>query len=233
MKSLHIHYFQHVTFEGLGCIEEWALQNGHSLSATKFYESSSFPDLKAIDWLIIMGGPMSVNDEVKYPWLKLEKDFIKKAIDEDKSVIGICLGSQLIADVLGEKIYPNKQKEIGWFPVQLTEQGKQSPVFHDFDESFNAFCWHGDTFRLPQNSRHLFFNTCCQNQAFIYGEKVLGLQFHLEVTRQSLNNMIKHGKSELIKRKYIQTSDQIWDGILNIEKCNKMMFNILNRLAEL
>lgn len=233
MKPLHIHYFQHVIFEGLGCIEEWALLNGHSLSATKFYESALLPDLQNIDWLIIMGGSMSVNDEVKYPWLKLEKDFIKKAIDEDKSVIGICLGSQLIAEVLGEKIYPNKQKEIGWFPVQLSEQAKQSYIFSDFAETSNVFCWHGDTFNLPQDSKLLFYNQCCKNQAFLIGKKILALQFHLEVTKLSVEELIKYGEPELIKGEYIQTSNQIRAGILNSESCNKLMFKILNRLAEM
>ncbi|OGU65279.1 MAG: amidotransferase [Stygiobacter sp. RIFOXYA12_FULL_38_9] len=233
MKSLHIHYFQHVTFEGLGCIEEWALQNGHSLSATKFYESPLLPDLQSIDWLIVMGGPMSINDEAKYPWLKPEKEFIKKAINENKVVIGICLGAQLIADVLGEDVYPNEYKEIGWFPIQLTEQGKQSFIFSGSAETSIVFCWHGDTFDLPQNSKLLFYNECCKNQAFVYKEKVLGLQFHLEVTKLSVEQLMKHGEKELIKGEYIQTSNQIQAGIQNIANCNKMMFKILNRLTEL
>src|SRR2546428_2396131 len=122
---MNIHYFQHVPFEGLGCIEDWANRKSHVLSSTRFFEKHTLSDLKTIDWLIVMGGPMGVYDESEYLWLKEEKEFIKKAIDANKVVIGICLGSQLIAEVLGAKVYKNKFTEIGWFPVEVFEGTKQ------------------------------------------------------------------------------------------------------------
>ncbi len=97
MKPVRIHYFQHVAFEGLGHIETWAKQHKHKLTATNFFENHILPDLTEFDWLIIMGGPMSVYDIQNHPWIKEEIDFIQKAIRGQKTVIGICLGSQLIA----------------------------------------------------------------------------------------------------------------------------------------
>ncbi len=114
MKTLHIHYLQHVSFEGLGYIENWISNNNHQLSGTKFFEGEVLPNNHSFDWLIVMGGPMGVNDYGKYPWLKPEKEFIRNAIENDKTVIGICLGAQLIASVLGGKVFPGIQKEIGW-----------------------------------------------------------------------------------------------------------------------
>ena len=101
MKKLRIHYLQHVHFEGPGCIAQWVAEKGHQLTATRLYLNEDLPDIDAIDWLIIMGGPMSANDSNEISWISSEKEFIKKAIDAGKTAIGICLGSQLIASALG------------------------------------------------------------------------------------------------------------------------------------
>ena len=110
------HYLQHVPFEGLGSIETWLQSIRAAVSVTKFFEDPTLPDPDNLDLLVVMGGPMSVNDEQKFPWLAAEKEFIRKAIEKDKAVIGICLGAQLIAGAMGAAVYPNKEKEIGWFP---------------------------------------------------------------------------------------------------------------------
>src|SRR3990172_6021504 len=139
---MNIHYFQHVPFEGLGCIEGWAQALGHHLSATRFFENEPLPEIEAIDWLVVMGGPMGAGDEDKYSWLPLEKIFIEKAIGQAKVVIGVCLGAQLIADVLGAKVYPNEYKEIGWFPIQITDEGQISSLFGFLPSQFNVFHLH-------------------------------------------------------------------------------------------
>src|SRR4030042_2732255 len=109
MKLLRIHCFQHVDYEDMGCIKEWCHTNGHQITCTKFYKGDSLPDTKDFDWLIIMGGPMGVYEDEKYSWLSGEKTAIKEAIEQNKTVIGICLGSQLIADVLGARVYKNRE----------------------------------------------------------------------------------------------------------------------------
>jgi GMP synthase-like glutamine amidotransferase len=232
MKKLSIHTFMHVPFEGLGCIEQWISKNNHTVSYTKFYEKYQLPDLAEIDWLIVMGGPMGVYDEAVYPWLAEEKAFIKQAIEKGKTIIGICLGSQLIAEVLGAKVYPNKQKEIGWFGLQITEEGKNRDLLNGFDEKFTVFHWHGDTYDLPAGSIRLFSSEVCLNQAFLYSENVLGLQFHFEATAETLKEMVAHGSDELIENKTIQSGRQILAQTGFIDSNNKRMFDILDYLKK-
>jgi GMP synthase-like glutamine amidotransferase len=203
MKTLRIHYLQHVVYEDLGCIKLWASENGHQLTSTKFFKNYALPEHSNYDWLIILGGPMGVYQQEKYKWLPIEKEFIKQSIEQNKTVIGICLGSQLIASALKAKVYPNKEKEIGWFPINVSE-AIINPLFNK-EKCYTVFHWHGDTFDLPQNAALLASSEACANQAFIYSDKVIGLQFHLEVTINSLKRMIIFGASELTSGKYVQS----------------------------
>jgi GMP synthase-like glutamine amidotransferase len=228
MEKLRIHYLQHVHFEGLGCIENWINKNGHILSCTKFFNDEPLPEISEFDWLIIMGGPMGVNDEDIFPWLNYEKKFIKKAIDSGKIVIGICLGSQLIANVLGAKVYPNQHKEIGWFDVYLTDEALKSRLFSDFESKIRVFHWHGDTFELPQGAKHLLKSEACEHQCFLYNEKVLGLQFHFEIMEENLKEMVIYGKSELNHAKYIQTEQDILNQRNLILENNNLMNKLLD-----
>ena len=231
MDHLKIHCFQHVSFEGLGCIDQWIKEKKHSASFTKFYAGDPLPDINTIDWLIIMGGPMGVYEEDKFSWLRKEKEFIRQAILANKTVIGICLGSQLIAEVLGAKVYKNTEKEIGWFDVTVTPSGKKNKLLEGFNNSFKVFHWHGDTFDLPQNAEHLIQTSICKNQAFLYKEKVLGLQFHFEVTNETLVEMVKHGKEELTTGNFIQSEAEILSNEKYIKDNNAKLFTILDRLS--
>jgi len=233
MHQLRIHYFQHVPFEGPGSIQEWSIKNGHSLTSTNFYINETLPDLNSIDWLIIMGGPMSVDDEKEFHWLPKEKSFIKNAIEKGKKVIGICLGAQLIAQILGAKVYPNKQKEVGWFPIRLTESAKQHPLFNDLNNEITVFHWHGDTFELPENAIAIAKSDACNNQGFIYKQNVLALQFHLETTRESIQQMIENGRDELTQGQYIQEENEIQNQQEFFEENKKYLFTILDRLPNL
>ncbi|MCX6182997.1 MAG: amidotransferase [Bacteroidetes bacterium] len=223
---MKIHYLQHVAFEGLGSIEDWALENKHKLSATKFFEQQQLPKLDSFDMLVILGGPMGVADEEEFPWLAEEKAFIKKAIAADRFVVGICLGAQLIAEALEAKVYPNKVKEIGWFPIQKTGHF----FFKSLPDDFTVFHWHGDTFDLPRKAIHLASSAACRNQAFLYNKRVLALQFHLEVTEKSLQEMLENGRNELTEEEYIQSEKQILEGSKNFEINNSTLSNLLNWL---
>ena len=231
MQKLRIHYFQHVPFESLGNIERWCHENDHSLSSTRFYEKMIFPDLQELDWLIIMGGPMGVNDERKFSWLANEKEFIKQAIEANKTVIGICLGAQLIAQILGANVYQNEQKEIGWFPIELTSEAAKHTLFSRIKNPVTVFHWHGDTFDLPKNSIRLAFSKACSNQGFLYKNNILGLQFHLETTMESLKEMIENGKAELQKEKYIQTKKEIESEEDFFDTNKEFLFTLLDRFA--
>ena len=230
---MKIHYLQHVPFEGLGSIEAWARQHQHTLSVTRLYQNDPWPLLEDFDWLIVMGGPMNIYEESQYPWLIQEKQFIKQAIAQDKTVIGICLGSQLIADILGSPVYSGKYKEIGWFPIELTTEAINSQLFQAFSPQLTVFHWHGDTFDLPPGATRLAYSEACQNQAFLYGNKVLGLQFHLESTSASVTQMLKHCSDELVEGKYIQTSADLLASDQHFMTINDVMNTILDRLAVL
>ncbi|MBX3252557.1 MAG: type 1 glutamine amidotransferase [Chitinophagaceae bacterium] len=228
---MRIHYFQHVPFESPGYIQQWAEANRCSQSFTRFYEKYSLPDIAQIDWLVVMGGPMGVYDTEIHPWLEAEKKFIRLCIHAGKTVIGICLGSQLIASALGAAVYPNDQKEIGWFPVQLTEAARSSYLFGDFPGDFTVLHWHGDTFDLPGGATLLAESRACKNQAFLYGNNVLGLQFHFESTGDTLPLMIESCRHELAPALYVQREQELKDGSSAITTTNAMLAVILNRLA--
>jgi GMP synthase (glutamine-hydrolysing) len=225
---MRIHYLQHVLFEGLASIETWAFYRGHSLSSTRFFAGEPLPQMQDFDWLIVMGGPMNIYETEKYLWLTEEKRFIEQAIKNDKTVIGICLGAQLIADVLGAKVTQNAFKEIGWFPVGLTAE---SPVFDALPKRFNALHWHGDTFDLPRGAVHLARSEGCENQAFVYERKVLSLQFHLEATPTSTRQIIANCGDELVQGKYIQTPEEMMGKVENFTAANLLMSQVLNNLT--
>jgi GMP synthase-like glutamine amidotransferase len=227
---LNIHYFQHVPFEGLGVIEKWVAKERCHLSATHFYESHSLPELDSIDWLIIMGGPMGVYDEAIFPWLIPEKEFVKKAIDAGKVVIGICLGAQLIASALGAPVYPNKEREIGWFPVQLTEAAKKNLFFSFMPTELSVFHWHGDTFDLPVGAELMAESSACKNQAFVSNDKVIGLQFHFEVDEHAIRGMVDGADAELQPGPYVQTATDIIRQAELSKQNNILMFAILDKI---
>src|SRR5688572_8821838 len=148
---MRAYVLQHVPFEPLGHIEQWLTRAGAHIATVELFASQPLPAVADVDLLIAMGGPMSVNDEREYPWLVAEKRLIRDAIEAGRPVLGVCLGSQLIASALGARVYPNHVKEIGWFPVTATHDGSQD-VFR-FPPSLQVFHWHGETFDLPEGAR--------------------------------------------------------------------------------
>ncbi len=203
---MRIHFIQHVSFEYPGSIIKWAVENNHTTRFTNMFEQPLFPAMNQFDMLIIMGGPMGVYEEEKFPWIIEEKKFIHAAIDADKKVLGICLGSQLIADVLGAKVYPNRLKEIGWWPVQKTND---HPLTVSLPREFTSFHLHGDTFDLPAGATQLFRTKGCEQQGFVYKNNVAAIQFHPEIETELLQNMIEHEKETFIQSTYIQTEEEI------------------------
>lgn len=229
---MRLHYFQHVPFEGPASIEEWAKAKGWSLSPTRLFDGEPLPDVNDFDWLIIMGGPMNVDEEEKYPWLAQEKRFIEGAIKAGKVVLGICLGAQLIAAALGAKVFSNRYKEIGWFPIDLTHEAQTSLLLHFLPKRFTVFHWHGDTFDLPHGACRLAESEGCANQAFLYGDRVLALQCHLESTKASVQDLIMYCGQELVAGPYIQTAESILAQQERFSTINQAMFGVLDRLAE-
>ena len=208
---MNIAIFQHVPFEGPAKIETWLKEKGHKLRHTRFYEDSTIPLLKGVQGLIIMGGPMGAQDEEKFNWMIREKAFIKKALEAGLPVLGVCLGAQLMASVLGAKVYPNKEKEIGWFPIELTSEGLESGILGNLP-SFEVLHWHGDTFDLPNGATRLAKSQACLNQAFVWGRRALGLQFHLEMGEAELKGILDNCGDELNQKgNFIQDAKFILD----------------------
>jgi GMP synthase-like glutamine amidotransferase len=205
---MRIHYLQHVPFEDLANIESWARSRGHALTRTLLFQDESLPKMEDFDWLIIMGGPMNIYEHDKYPWLVKEMEFIKQAIAGDKIVLGICLGAQLMADVLGGKVRKNEVREIGWFPVTLTAEGRASRIFGILPERFVAIHWHGDTFAIPPKATRTAESEACKNQAFELG-KAIGLQFHLESSMDSIDHLIQNCADELTDGRYVQRPKEL------------------------
>jgi len=216
----------------LAHIEVWAERRGSIVSGTKLFSGEQLPSIDDLDWLVIMGGPMGVHDEEQYGWLVDEKKFIEKAITAGKKVLGICLGAQLIAVVSGAKVYKNEYKEIGWFDVCKTSEAGKSRVFADLPESFRPLHWHGDTFDLPTGTRKLAQSSACSNQAFELNERVIGLQFHLESTPDSISKLIANCGEELTEGQFIQNAGQITSQNNNVKQINQLMEILLDNLAE-
>ena len=227
---MNIHWLQHVPFEGLGAIEKWAGSKGNTLSCTRLFAGDPLPVHSEFGMLVVMGGPMGIYDEHEYPWLIAEKAFIRAAIEVDRPVLGICLGAQLLADVLGARVSANKEKEIGWFPVTRTD-AVPSGLKGVLPEKQTVFHWHGDTFDLPAGAVHLYVSGGCSNQAFLYKDRVLALQFHLETTLKSAMPLLKNCRHELVPGPWIQTEQEIIEGLEKFAGINLTMDRILDYLA--
>ncbi|PKN70065.1 MAG: amidotransferase [Deltaproteobacteria bacterium HGW-Deltaproteobacteria-12] len=226
---MRAHYLQHVPFEGLGSIEAWLQTAGYEITSTQFYKSADLPKVEEIDLLVVMGGPMSVNDENDHPWLADEKNFIRKFIESGKPTLGICLGAQLIANSMGGKVFKNPVKEIGWYPVQAITS--LSNTIFRFPEEMIVFHWHGETFTLPPQAIPTAESEGCKNQAFQIGNNVIGLQFHLETTPDSAQALVENCRNELVEGKYIQTEQQIISVTQERYKTiNSLMVDILEYL---
>jgi GMP synthase-like glutamine amidotransferase len=231
---MRLHYLQHVPFENPGSILTWARENGCNVTSTQFYDDENIPAHKDYDWLIVMGGPMNIYDEKNYPWLANEKTFIREAINFGKVVIGICLGAQLIADVIGGKITENPHLEIGWFPVKLSSEARSSPLFSFFPQEPTVFHWHGDTFStLPDDTICIAENNACSHQAFIYKKKVFGFQFHLENTEEIIENLLNHCQDEMVPGDFVQTPTELLSHPEYITQDNYLMNMFLTQLKRM
>ncbi len=223
---MRAHYLQHVPYEGLGSIGPWLRETGYTITSTQLYKPAELPRPGDLDLLVIMGGPMSVNDGHKLPWLEQEKAFIRQAIEAGKPVLGVCLGAQLIAAAMGARVYPNPAKEIGWFPVRGTTF--QGDGILSLPEAIEVLHWHSDTFELPAGAIHLARNDVCENQAFQLGKSVIGLQFHLETTPESLAELVAHSRDELVPDSHVQAeADIVAASEGRYQRINQLMGEVL------
>ncbi|MGJ5817437.1 type 1 glutamine amidotransferase [Paludibaculum fermentans] len=224
---MRIHFLQHVAFETPGLIGEWAGQRGHSLTGTRLDLGEPLPSLESFDLLLVMGGPMSVNDEHIYDWLRPEKRLIAAAMAAGKFVLGVCLGSQMLAEVLGSTIYRNQEKEIGWLPVHTTGTGS---LFEDMPAEFTVFHWHGETYDIPPGATHLASTAGCRSQAF-ETDRCLALQFHMEMTEPIIQDLLAHCAGDLGLGPYQQPADQIHSETWRLAETKRLLFTLLDRVS--
>ena len=214
-QPLRVHYFQHIDGQGFGSCEAYLRQHKHAhLSATEFYKLPKYQDIAPeqmphanhVDLLIIMGGDMSVNDEDEYPWLKTQKQWIRDYVKLGKPIIGICLGSQMIASALGAEVKKNPTPEIGW--TQLHAVADYPQHCFKFPAQFQAMEWHDDTFDVPPTARLLVTGNTCQHQAYQLGSNIIAMQFHPEMTadamamylqdQQAVAEMVQHDSNRIV-----------------------------------
>ncbi len=233
---MRIHALRHVVFEGLGSIQPWAESRGAQLSTSCLFERPQLPSLADFDWLVVMGGPMGANDDRVYAWLAAEKRLIADAVAAGKVVLGICLGAQLVAASLGARVYRHRQKEIGWFPLEAAPGARASAtgiaaaILGAVPDGSLAFQWHGDTFNLPSGASLVLRSAACEHQAFSIGDRVVGLQFHLEMTPAGAAALTENCRDDLVAGPTIQTAAEMLADTARFAAGNLLMAQILDSL---
>ena len=202
-------------------------ENNIDFSYIQTFNGDKIPaDLDDFNALIIMGGPMGVYESTKFPFISDEITLIKTYLQSQKPILGICLGSQLLASALGSAIVPGPVKEIGWYKIHLYDRSNNDPLFHDLDDSFTAFLWHGDIFKLPPGATKLASSDLTDCQAFKFGTNAYGLLFHLETTRQIALNMVDKFKDEIKEQNITDDSllDNLDNRIANLSNIGNIVF---------
>lgn len=226
---MRIHAIIHAEFEKLGAIQDWISKHQHHLTTTHTYRGQTLPDVSHFDMLIVMGGPQSPLQLDKYPYLRDEINLVKAAISADKVVFGVCLGAQIIGEALGANTEHSPNKEIGVYPIELTEEAKTDPLFQQFPPIFDVMHWHNDMPGIPKNSRLLAKSAGCPRQAFAYGDKVYGFQFHMEMNEELMRGMVDHCANDLTTSQYVQSAQTLLG--LNLNAINQKMHQVLDYLA--
>ena len=233
---MHIQFIIHEHFEAPGAYEIWGKNRGCSMSYSRVYQGDPLPeDLLSTDLLIIMGGPQSPATTLKEcPWFdaQAEMRLIGRAIEAGKTVIGVCLGSQLIGEALGAAFCHSPEKEIGTFPVRLTEAGKANPLFEDFGHELNVGHWHNDMPGLTPQAKVLAYSEGCPRQIVQYGERVYGFQCHMELTPEVVELLIEHSQNDLLRAaefRFVETAEKLRSH--DYREMNQVLFSFLDKLT--
>ena len=227
---MRVHTLQHVPFEGLAALEPALRAAGHEIAVTRLFAGEPLPSPDALDWLVVLGGPMSVHDESVHAWLAPEKRLVRRCIERERALLGICLGAQLIAEALGARVTRNREPEIGWFPIELAPGAEASRFGRALPPSAVAFHWHGETFEMPRGAVPLARSEACENQAFAFGERVLALQFHLETTPAAAASLIEHCKDELTPGRFVQAPEAMLADPARFERLNQVLAGLAKAL---
>ncbi len=224
---MHVHWLQHADHEDLGCIAPWLARHRMQVHSSRLQHGDALPATSDFETLILMGGPMNVDDHTAHPWLAAEKTLIRNAIDQGRRVLGLCLGAQLIAASLGAPVQPNPEPEVGWFEVRLHAGGSAAPLLAGWPQVFEAFHWHADTFAIPSGAENLMSSAACAHQGFALGPRVLGLQFHLEVTAADARRWF--AVQTPTAARCVQTPQAVLPRLDAFARSNRLMYALLDR----
>jgi len=228
---MRVHVCLHAPFEGLAGIGPWLKGRGARICFTRFFDGDLAPAVDSFDWLILMGGPMSVNDEAQFPWLIEERRLVSSAVKAGKTVLGICLGAQMMAKALGGAVSKNREREIGWFNVSRVDGAENHPLGTCFPASGEVFHWHGETFTIPPGATHLLRSEACENQAFALGRNVLALQFHCEMTTEAIHEMLEGDADGIGTGRFVQTPEEMRDRPERAARLSLLLDAVLSALA--
>ncbi len=231
---MRVHAITHVAFEGPAAIETWATRRGHELTQSAAL-TESYPEARDVDLLVVMGGPMDADDEVASPWLVAEKRFVREVLDAGSCVLGVCLGAQILAEVVGGRVTRNTQREIGWFEVGLTEAGLAEPLLAGWPTTFVAGHWHGDTFELLPETPSLASTVVTPNQLFVAeGGRAVGIQFHLEWDESTVAGLVSACDDELeAGGDFVQSADELLGGVRSHGEASRtLLYRMLDAVAE-
>jgi GMP synthase-like glutamine amidotransferase len=231
VAAMHVRVFQHADFEAPGAILGWAADRGAAVDVLDWSSGNgAAPDPRGSDLLVIMGGPMNVDETDRLPWLLDERAAIRAHLDAGVPTIGICLGAQLLARVLDAAVRPNAQREIGWFPVRLHAEAMHHTLLAGWPAEFTTLHWHGDTFDIPAGAQPIGSSEACANQGFIVGDRVVGLQFHPEATPSLVGGFIERAGLPGGER-WVQSATELRDGLQHAPSMHAHLFALLDRLA--
>ena len=199
---------KHIDIEGPGTLGDFLTERNIPFKIIDLGAGEAFPkDFKNIEAVVVLGGPMNVDEENKYPFLKKENFFIQEIVRREIPYLGICLGSQLLAKACAAKVVKSPVKEIGWYKIHLTKEGGADFLFQDFDSKVDIYQWHEDMFQVPERGKLLASGDGCPHQAFVVGKNAYGLQFHVEITDKSIKEWSEEycqkdlpGRNELCQR---------------------------------
>jgi len=227
---------RHVPHESLGTLQYYLESAGIDCEYLDAFQTPA-PHFNPADWaaLIVLGGPMNVDQTDRFPFLAWETGWIRQALDAQLPLLGICLGAQLLARSLGSRVYPNGVKEIGWYPIQITPDGQQDLLFAGSQPIESAFHWHGDTFDLPTGAKLLAFSELCRNQAFRFGPSAWGLQFHLEMTGEMIDEWLTEpcNSGELSALDYIHPQAILAQTPAQLRSMSMLAERVFARFAQL
>jgi GMP synthase-like glutamine amidotransferase len=229
---MRIHTIEHVPFEGPSAIAGYIYGKGYGLTRSRIFAGARLPGLSRVDLLVVLGGPMSVHDVDEHPWLKREKEYLGQAIERGVSILGICLGAQLLSQALGGQVTRNPAREVGWHEVRLEAPADRHRAFEGFPERFTAFHWHADTFSIPDGASRLALSDACANQAFAMDAKWVGLQFHLETTPGSMELLIENCPGDLEPGPHVQDAATMRQGAGHVDGILKLMGILLTNMTK-